>query len=120
MRDMAELQDHVLSPASQPLAAATAATVQGAQRQQDGGVAIAYLALEGMTCASCALRIERGLKKVPGVGEASVNLATEKATVQYDPALTTVDDLLKKVDTVGYKATPIVEHSSSAPSSAPP
>src|SRR5258708_15460337 len=62
-----------------------------------------------MTCASCALRIEKGLKKVPGVAGASVNLATERATVHYDPVAATVDDLLKKVAAVGYKATPIVE-----------
>jgi Cu+-exporting ATPase len=67
------------------------------------------LALEGMTCASCALRIEKGLKKVPGVADASVNLASERATVHYDPAAASLDDLLKKVDAVGYTATPIVE-----------
>jgi Cu+-exporting ATPase len=67
------------------------------------------LALEGMTCASCALRIEKGLRKVPGVADASVNLASERATVHYDPAAASLDDLLKKVDVVGYKATPIIE-----------
>jgi P-type Cu+ transporter len=67
------------------------------------------LALEGMTCASCALRIEKGLKKVPGVADASVNLASERATVEYDSGAASVDDLLKKVDAVGYKATPMVE-----------
>src|SRR6266567_1934471 len=45
------------------------------------------LALEGMTCASCAIRIEKGLKRVPGVLDASVNLATERGTVTYDPSL---------------------------------
>ena len=48
----------------------------------------AVLALEGMTCASCAMRIEKGLKKVPGVKDASVNLATEQATVTYNPGQT--------------------------------
>jgi len=42
----------------------------------------AVLALEGMTCASCAMRIEKGLKKVPGVKDASVNFATEQAVKQ--------------------------------------
>ena len=42
------------------------------------------LGIEGMTCASCSLRVERALKKVPGVREASVNLATESARVQFD------------------------------------
>src|SRR5947209_11030936 len=66
------------------------------------------LALEGMTCASCAMRIEKGLKKVPGVKEASVNLASEQATVLYDPAQTSVEQMVQKVDVVGYKATPLV------------
>ncbi|MEO6888968.1 MAG: heavy metal translocating P-type ATPase, partial [Ktedonobacteraceae bacterium] len=68
----------------------------------------ALLALEGMTCASCAMRIEKGLKKVSGVRDASVNLATEQATVMYDPAQTTVAQMVQKVDAVGYKATPLV------------
>ena len=65
------------------------------------------LAVEGMTCASCARRVERGLLKVPGVTEASVNLATERATVAYDPAVASLDDLLKKVEAVGYAAAPL-------------
>jgi len=44
--------------------------------------------LEGMTCAFCAMRIEKGLKKVPGVVDAQVNLATERALVTYYPELT--------------------------------
>src|SRR5438270_10313079 len=67
------------------------------------------LALEGMTCASCAMRIEKGLKKVPGVADAQVNLATEQASVTYDPARTDVSQMMQKVEAVGYKATP-VEH----------
>src|SRR3989475_4865460 len=64
------------------------------------------LALEGMTCASCAMRIEKGLKKVPGVKDASVNLATEQATVTYNPGQTSLEQMVQKVETVGYKATP--------------
>src|SRR5438128_8132258 len=66
----------------------------------------AVLALEGMTCASCALRIEKGLKKVPGVKDASVNLASEQATVTYDPAQANLEQMIQKVDAVGYKARP--------------
>lgn len=66
----------------------------------------AVLTLEGMTCASCAMRIEKGLKKVPGVKDASVNLATEQATVTYSPRETSVEQMVQKVDTIGYKATP--------------
>ncbi len=66
-------------------------------------------AVEGMTCASCAMRIEKGLKKVPGVKDANVNLATEKATVTYYPARTGIEQMVEKVEAVGYKATPRVE-----------
>src|SRR2546421_13074939 len=68
----------------------------------------AVLALEGMTCASCAMRIEKGLKKVPGVKDANVNLATELATVTYNPAQTGLEQMVQKVEAVGYKATPQV------------
>src|SRR5947209_808657 len=76
----------------------------------------AMLALEGMTCASCAMRIEKGLKKVPGVKDASVNLAAERADVTYDPTQTNVEQMLQKVEAVGYKATPQIP---SAPEAMP-
>src|SRR6266487_2144858 len=66
----------------------------------------AVLELEGMTCASCAMRIEKGLKKVLGVKDASVNLASEQATVTYDPTQTNLEQMIQKVDAVGYKARP--------------
>ncbi|CAM4049123.1 heavy metal translocating P-type ATPase [Deinococcus marmoris] len=66
------------------------------------------MGVQGMTCASCVGRVERGLKKVEGVEGANVNLATERATVTYDPALTTPQALLDKVKDVGYE--PIVSH----------
>lgn len=65
------------------------------------------LELEGMTCASCVMRIEKKLKKVVGVLEANVNLATEKGTVSFDPALANVEGLVKAVEAAGYKATPL-------------
>src|SRR6266702_2157027 len=68
----------------------------------------AVLALEGMTCASCAMRIEKGLKKVPGVKDASVNFATEQATVTFDPAQTGIEQMVQKVEAVGYHAIPRV------------
>jgi P-type Cu+ transporter len=61
------------------------------------------LALEGMTCASCAARIERKLNKLDGV-EASVNFATEQAAVRFDPGLVGVDDLIRAVEAAGYHA----------------
>src|SRR6266705_5129754 len=68
----------------------------------------AVLAIEGMTCASCAMRIEKGLKKVAGVIDANVNLATEQAAVIYDPMQTNLEQMVQKVEAVGYKATPQV------------
>ncbi|SMB84216.1 heavy metal translocating P-type ATPase [Deinococcus hopiensis] len=61
------------------------------------------LGVQGMTCASCVGRVERGLRKVEGVSEASVNLATERATVTFDPSVTTPQALLNKVQDVGYE-----------------
>ncbi len=65
------------------------------------------LAVEGMTCASCAMRIEKGLKKLPGVKDASVNLATEKADVVYDATQVAIEQMLQEVDALGYKALPL-------------
>ncbi|GGO33837.1 heavy metal translocating P-type ATPase [Deinococcus humi] len=66
------------------------------------------LGVQGMTCASCVGRVERGLKKVEGVESVNVNLATERATVTYDPAVATPQILLDKVKDVGYE--PVVSH----------
>ena len=60
--------------------------------------------IKGMHCASCVLTIERSLKKVEGVNNATVNLATEKATVEYDPNKVTDEVLESAVANVGYKA----------------
>src|SRR5207302_9305366 len=60
------------------------------------------LAIEGMTCASCVRTVERALAKVPGVTDASVNLATETARVRGDAM--TVDALVRSVREAGYGA----------------
>ncbi len=62
--------------------------------------------VEGMTCASCVNRIERFLKKTDGVIEASVNLATERATVRFDPARAGRTELVKAVEAAGYDVRP--------------
>ncbi|MBN2849755.1 MAG: heavy metal translocating P-type ATPase, partial [Erysipelotrichaceae bacterium] len=66
------------------------------------------LEIEGMTCASCSAAVERALKKQNGVSSASVNLATNKATVSYDPALIKLGTLKKAVENAGYKASEAV------------
>jgi len=60
------------------------------------------LPITGMTCAACARRIERGLSKAQGVRKASVNFATSRATVEYDPQATGVGSLIETVKDVGY------------------
>ncbi|MEJ7875878.1 MAG: heavy metal translocating P-type ATPase [Solirubrobacterales bacterium] len=62
------------------------------------------LPVEGMTCASCVGRVERSLNKLDGV-EATVNFATEKASVTYDPEAVETSELLGAVQAAGYKAT---------------
>jgi Cu+-exporting ATPase len=62
--------------------------------------------ITGMTCAACANRIEKTLAKQPGVREASVNFATERATVSFDPSATNVESLVETVRGAGYDAHP--------------
>jgi len=57
-----------------------------------------------MTCAACVRRVEEGLQAAPGVLSASVNFATEKASVEYDPSLTGPDALIETVRDIGYEA----------------
>ncbi|MHB8363578.1 MAG: heavy metal translocating P-type ATPase [Vulcanimicrobiaceae bacterium] len=59
------------------------------------------LAVTGMTCASCVAHVSRALKKVPGVGDATVNLATERATVTHAPGIETAA-LLAAIERAGY------------------
>jgi Cu+-exporting ATPase len=68
-----------------------------------GAVKRAELEIDGMTCASCVARVERSLNDLEGV-DAAVNLATERASVSYDPARVDPDDLLRAVEDTGYHA----------------
>ncbi|MGN6459551.1 MAG: cation transporter, partial [Achromobacter mucicolens] len=65
------------------------------------------LAIEGMTCASCVKRVEKALTNVPGVAQAQVNLATERARVSFDPAAAQPQALVAAVEKMGYEAHPI-------------
>ena len=60
------------------------------------------LPIEGMTCASCVAHVEGGLNEVSGVTKANVNLANERATVQFDPEKTSVPVMVAAVRDVGY------------------
>ncbi|WP_310630670.1 heavy metal translocating P-type ATPase, partial [Paraburkholderia sp.] len=105
---------------NEPLVADTAGRTAAASR-------VAELEIHGMTCASCAMRVEKALAKVPGVTRASVNLATEKATVEAtadvdadaaaDASTAFVDRLVAAVEKAGYEAAPVPGED--APSDAP-
>ena len=57
----------------------------------------------GMTCTACAAAIERSIKKLPGIEIASVNFATEKATVKYDPAAVRISEIKGAIKKAGYE-----------------
>ncbi|MBN8200043.1 heavy metal translocating P-type ATPase [Bacillus sp. NTK034] len=61
------------------------------------------LQIAGMTCAACAVRIEKGLKKIDGVEDANVNFALEKSKVTFDPSKANVNQFKEKVESLGYK-----------------
>jgi Cu+-exporting ATPase len=63
----------------------------------------ATLNIHGMTCAACVRRVEQGLKELDGVHEAAVNLASEKATVAYDPSVLDLESIPGKVKALGYE-----------------
>jgi len=65
---------------------------------------IIQLNIQGMTCASCVAHVEKGIKKTDGIDMATVNLASEKATVSYDPETTDIENIIKSVVDAGYSA----------------
>ncbi len=67
------------------------------------GTGRAQLAIDGMTCASCAARVEKRLNKLEGVA-ATVNFATQEAAVSYDSGQVSVDELIAAVEAAGYRA----------------
>ena len=60
------------------------------------------LSVSGMTCGSCAARVQRALSKREGVGQAEVNFATGTPRVRFDPERVSVGDLVSAVGTMGY------------------
>ncbi|KOR89180.1 ATPase P [Paenibacillus solani] len=65
---------------------------------------VAQFNLEGMTCAACANKIEKGLSKLPGVTNASVNFAMETARVEFSPGEVSIQEMQNKVKKLGYTA----------------
>ena len=64
------------------------------------------LDIGGMTCASCVRHVEKALSRIDGVDRAEVNLATEAATVSFDPQTAGLSELTAAVAAAGYTATP--------------
>ncbi len=71
------------------------------------------LPVEGMTCASCVVRVEKALKKIEGIAEVNVNLATEKVTLSYDTSQTDISKMTEVVEDAGYKLLPPEEEKGS-------
>ena len=67
------------------------------------------LPIDGMTCAGCVSTVESALKQVPGINYVSVNLATEKATVETEHQQVDIPAILRAVKTAGYSA-PVEQH----------
>jgi Cu+-exporting ATPase len=63
----------------------------------------ASFGVRGMTCASCVARVERTMKKLPGVLNANVNLATEKATVDFEPGKASLASIKAAIQKLGYE-----------------
>ncbi|KZE68771.1 ATPase P [Fictibacillus phosphorivorans] len=61
------------------------------------------LDISGMTCAACSTRIEKSLNRMDGVSHATVNLSGETGTIEYNPSTVSVEDILRKIEKLGYK-----------------
>jgi Cu+-exporting ATPase len=66
------------------------------------GIKHLTLPITGMTCANCVATVERNLKRAEGVSQASVNLSSERATVEFDPGRSSIADLISRVRRAGY------------------
>lgn len=62
------------------------------------------LDIEGMTCAACVRAVERGISKLNGIEDVSVNLTTEKASIKYNPEIVRISDIKSAVEKAGYSA----------------
>jgi Cu+-exporting ATPase len=76
----------------------------GYEAEEELNLKTVMLVIEGMTCASCVRAVENSLRKLSGVTDVSVNLATEKARVVYNPETVKISELKKTVEEAGYKA----------------
>lgn len=70
-------------------------------QENKSSTSVQTVSIEGMSCASCVARVEKALKKIDGVTDAQVNLATEKAVI-YANRVVEVDDVIKKIEKAGF------------------
>ena len=82
-------------------------TGQAGEAREAHGADLVDFKVEGMTCGSCAARVQRVLDRQAGVARADVNFATGRARVVYDAAAVAVDDLRAAVDRIGYRIVPL-------------
>ncbi len=75
----------------------------GLQEDENSSRREVSISIGGMTCAACAKAVERAIKRLPGIDEASVNLATEKARVVYNPAEVRLSEIKQAIIKAGYK-----------------
>ncbi|PRF33879.1 copper-translocating P-type ATPase [Burkholderia multivorans] len=99
------------------VAGSDAMAAQAKQDARPGAAATVLLDIDGMTCASCVSRVEKALAKVAGVTHASVNLATERATVEASADVSAAR-LVEAVEQAGYRAT-LIESAPAAVTSQP-
>jgi len=64
----------------------------------------AVIPVEGMTCLSCELTIESGLKRLPGIQYADARVTDQTVSVRYDPSQISVDDMVEAINKTGYRA----------------
>ena len=82
----------------------TAVEKAGYHALEETGAKEITMAVSGMTCAACARNIEKAVGKLEGVESGTVNFATEKATIQYDPARIRLSEIKDAIAKAGYKA----------------
>ena len=88
-----------------PLAAIKEAVAKiGYEVVEKTDISSVTIPIGGMTCAACAKRVEKAVKKLEGVTNAAVNFATEKATVAYDPKKVRLSSIREAIEKAGYKA----------------
>jgi len=76
-------------------------------QQSADAAAVCTLAISGMSCAGCVRTVTTALQKAPGVRDAAVNLATERAQVTFDPSVTSLGTVIQAVEASGYGASPV-------------